>query len=54
MAAKRAGCISIGVLTGFATGKQKENKEQMLKDLGCDIILESILELPQLLEIQQN
>lgn len=54
VAAKRAGCISIGVLTGFATGKQKENKEQMLKDLGCDIILESILELPQLLEIQQN
>lgn len=47
VAAKQAGCISIGVLTGFAEGK-------ILGDLGCDLILNSVLELPQLLGVQRN
>jgi len=51
VAAKRAGCLSIGVLTGIATGENRENERQTLINLGCDVILDSILELPQLLEI---
>jgi phosphoglycolate phosphatase-like HAD superfamily hydrolase len=54
IAAKKAGCISIGVLTGFAEGKAREKKQEMLVDLGCDVILDSILELPQLLGVQTN
>ncbi|MGK7877281.1 MAG: HAD family hydrolase [Xenococcaceae cyanobacterium] len=49
VAAKQAGCVAIGVLTGFAEGKARDNKRKMLKDLGCDVILNSVLELPQLL-----
>ena len=52
--AKKAGCISIGVLTGFAEGKARENKQQTLADLGCDLILDSILELPKVLELETN
>jgi len=54
VAAKRAGCVSIGVLTGFGEGKDRDKKEQMLADLGCNIILDSILDLPQLLGVQIN
>jgi phosphoglycolate phosphatase-like HAD superfamily hydrolase len=56
VAARRAGCYSIGVLTGCAEGKarEKEKKQQMLANLGCDVILDSILELPQLLGVQAN
>ncbi|MDY6805818.1 MAG: HAD hydrolase-like protein [Cyanobacteriota bacterium] len=50
VAAKKAGCFSIGVLTGFAEGKARE----MLAGLGCDIILDSILDLPQFLGIANN
>lgn len=50
VAAKKAGCFSIGVLTGFAEGKARE----MLAGLGCDIILDSILDLPQFLGIAKN
>ena len=50
VAAKRAGCLAIGVLTGFAEGEARKSK-QKLEDLGCDIILNSILELPQLLGV---
>lgn len=49
VAAKKAGCLSIGVLTGFARGEAIERKREMLAGLGCDVILDSILELPQLL-----
>ena len=51
VAAKRAGCFSIGVLTGFAAGKAREKKGKMLADLGCDVILDSILQLKQLLQL---
>ena len=54
VAAQRAGCISLGVLTGFAEGNRREKKRQMLADLGCDVILDSILDLPDLLRIQTN
>jgi phosphoglycolate phosphatase-like HAD superfamily hydrolase len=47
VAAKKAGCFSIGVLTGFGGGKSRE----MLIDLGCDLVLDSILDLPQLLKL---
>ena len=47
VAAKKAGCFSIGVLSGFAGGQAKE----MLIDLGCDLVLDSILDLPQLLKL---
>jgi phosphoglycolate phosphatase-like HAD superfamily hydrolase len=51
VAAKRAGCLSIGVLTGFSEGKARENKQKMLADKGCDVILESVLDLPQFLGV---
>jgi phosphoglycolate phosphatase-like HAD superfamily hydrolase len=54
VAAKKAGCISIGVLTGFVEDKAREKKQGMLLDLGCDVILDSILELPQLLGVSRN
>ncbi len=54
VAAQRAGCISLGVLTGFAEGNGKEKKRQMLADLGSDVILDSILDLPHLLGVQTN
>lgn len=50
VAAKKAGCFSIGVLTGFASGKARE----MLIDLGCDLVLDSILDLPQLLGVEKS
>ncbi len=54
VAAKRAGCISIGVLTGFGEGQDRERKGQMLTDLGCNLILDSILDLPALLGVGIN
>jgi phosphoglycolate phosphatase-like HAD superfamily hydrolase len=51
VAAKRAGCLSIGVLTGFSEGKARDNKQKMLADKGCDVILESVFDLPQLLGV---
>ncbi|NER28920.1 MAG: HAD family hydrolase [Symploca sp. SIO1C4] len=62
VAAKQAGCIAIGVLTGFDGGKYRENDEgkkqekkyQMLADLGCDVILSSIVELPELLGVREE
>jgi len=50
VAAKKAGCFSIGVLTGFGQSKAKE----MLIDLGCDLVLNSILDLPQLLGVEKS
>ncbi len=54
VAAKKAGCFSIGVLTGFGEGKARDNKREMLTGLGCDAILDSILDLPQFLGIAKN
>ncbi|MGK7900236.1 MAG: histidinol-phosphate transaminase [Hormoscilla sp.] len=50
VAAKGAGCMAIGVLTGFATGEAIENKRRQFVELGCDAILNSIVELPEWLE----
>jgi len=50
VAAKGAGCMAIGVLTGFATGEARENKRRKFAELGCDAILNSIVELPEWLE----
>lgn len=49
VAAKQAGCISIGVLTGFGGDKQK-----ILTDAGCDVLLNSIIELPQWLGLKRD
>ncbi len=50
VAAKGAGCMAIGVLTGFATGEARENKRRKFAELSCDAILNSIVELPEWLE----
>ncbi|MEM9276403.1 MAG: HAD hydrolase-like protein [Cyanobacteria bacterium P01_F01_bin.143] len=49
VAAKKAGVFSIGVLTGFAEGEAIRKKREMLTGLGCDVILDSVLDLPGLL-----
>jgi phosphoglycolate phosphatase-like HAD superfamily hydrolase len=47
VAAQGAGCLSIGVLTGF--GQDLVYKEQLLAGMGCDHILPSMLALPNFL-----
>ena len=47
VAAKKAGVFSIGVLTGFAEGEAIRKKREMLAGLGCDFILDSVLDLPE-------
>ena len=51
VAAKKAGVFSIGVLTGFAEGEARKKKGEMLASLGCDVILDSILDLPEFLQV---
>ena len=51
VAARKAGVFSIGVLTGFAEGEARNHKRAMLTDLGCDVILDSVLDLPAFLQI---
>jgi phosphoglycolate phosphatase-like HAD superfamily hydrolase len=52
IAAKRAGCISIGVLTGLGWSQEmRAIKRQMLMDLGCDTVLNDVLELPGILGV---
>ena len=50
VAAKKAGVLAIGVLTGFAEGEAIRKKREMLAGLGCDVILDSVLDLPGLLK----
>ncbi len=47
VAAKAAGCHSIGVLTGF--GMDLQYKQQLLSKIGCDNIVADITALPELL-----
>jgi phosphoglycolate phosphatase-like HAD superfamily hydrolase/multidrug transporter EmrE-like cation transporter len=47
VAAKAAGCHSIGVLTGF--GMNLEYKQQLLSKIGCDNIIADVTALPDLL-----
>jgi phosphoglycolate phosphatase-like HAD superfamily hydrolase/multidrug transporter EmrE-like cation transporter len=47
VAAKAAGCHSIGVLTGF--GMNLEYKQQLLSKIGCDNIVADVTALPNLL-----
>ena len=51
VAAKKAGVFSIGVLTGFSEGEVRKKKEEMLASLGCNVLLDSILDLPELLQV---
>ena len=51
VAAKKAGVFSIGVLTGFAEGEAIKKKGEMLINLGCNVILDSVLDLPEFLKI---
>ena len=51
VAAKKAGVFFIGVLTGFAEGEAIEKKREMLINLGCDVVLDSVLDLPKFLKI---
>ncbi|ERN41587.1 putative phosphatase [Rubidibacter lacunae KORDI 51-2] len=50
VAAQRAGCLSIGVLTGFAIANAVEQKRALLSGLGCNVILDSVLDLPRFLQ----
>ena len=52
VAAKRSGCLSIGVLTGFTATRAKAEQVQMFTDLGCDCVIDSIQALPQALGIE--
>lgn len=52
VSAKKAEVFSIGVLTGFAEGEARNQKKAMLTDLGCDVILDSVLDLPKLFNIK--
>ncbi|ELS00350.1 putative phosphatase [Xenococcus sp. PCC 7305] len=52
VAAKKAGVVSVGVLTGFAEGEAIRKKRVMLGNLGCDVILDSVLDLPELLSLK--
>lgn len=54
VAAHKAGCVAIGVLTGFGYGYADHQKRQMLADLDCELILDSILALPQALGIEHS
>jgi phosphoglycolate phosphatase-like HAD superfamily hydrolase len=51
VAAKGAGCLSIGVLTGFTATCSQEEQVQLFTDLGCDCVIDSILRLPEVLGI---
>lgn len=55
MAAKAAGCVSIGVLSGLGKGKQSKNKKLALfTDLGCDCVISNVLELPSALGLART
>ena len=50
MAARRAGCASIGVLTGLGWDETSfELKRRLLLSAGCDIVVNSVLDLPSVL-----
>jgi phosphoglycolate phosphatase-like HAD superfamily hydrolase len=51
VAAKRSNCISIGVLTGCVDGRAIASQRKMLIDSGCNVILSSVLDLPNLLGV---
>lgn len=53
VASQRAGCFSIGVLTGFSKNYTQEQKRDTFKQLGCNLITNDISELPQFL-IKEN
>ncbi|NJM64697.1 MAG: HAD family hydrolase [Acaryochloris sp. RU_4_1] len=53
VAAKRSGCLSIGVLTGFTATHAQEEQVQLFTELGCDCVIDSILALPQVLGIDK-
>ncbi|HMQ32288.1 MAG TPA: HAD hydrolase-like protein [Chloroflexaceae bacterium] len=48
VAARRAGCTSVAVLTGARRGEQDAAAAE-LAGLGCDAVIDSVLELPALL-----
>jgi phosphoglycolate phosphatase-like HAD superfamily hydrolase len=53
IAAKKANCISIGVLTGIEnTPAGRQDKFREFSDLDCDVIIESVLELPHVLGLE--
>ena len=51
VAAKRSNCISIGVLTGCVDGRAIASQQKMLVDSGCNVVLSSVLDLPNLLGV---
>lgn len=51
VAAKRSGCVSIGVLTGCVDDRAIESQRTMLLNKGCHTVLNSVLDLPKLLGV---
>ena len=51
VAAKCSNCISIGVLTGCVDGRAIASQQKMLIDSGCNVILSSVFDLPNLLGV---
>lgn len=52
VAAKRCGCLSIAVLTGFTPNTSIDQQRQSFYDLGCDLVIDSILDLPRALGME--
>ena len=53
MAARSAGCSSIGVLTGLGWDETSfELKRHLLVSAGCDVVVNSVLDLPSVLGIE--
>lgn len=52
LAAQCAGCVPIAVLTGFTLAQAQAEKRNVFSALGCEIILDSILELPRCAQLK--
>ena len=48
-AAVAAGVVSVGILSALPEGPYREQRRKTLRDLGCDTILDSVLDLPRVL-----
>ncbi|NJK41522.1 MAG: HAD family hydrolase, partial [Acaryochloridaceae cyanobacterium SU_2_1] len=54
VAAKSCGCLAVGVLTGFIPSRTQEQQRQFFYELGCDLVIDSILDLPRALGMEEK
>jgi phosphoglycolate phosphatase-like HAD superfamily hydrolase len=52
-AADAAGIVPIGILSALPDGPYREQRRRTLAGLGCDTILDSVLDLPRALELRK-